>query len=117
LNGFATPPSQVIDREHPCQGKFSRPPLRLSLILFLALTFFLFCPLWAYLSLCGMGMPHDARPDCFLYSFIFNMPVSLPTPAILLVVLASFGVIAAWWQSPVSHTSIYPVLARAPPLS
>jgi hypothetical protein len=117
LNGFATPPSQVIDHEHPCQGIFSRPQLRLSLILFLALTFFLFCPLWAYIGLCGMGMHHDARPDCFLYSFIFNMPVSLPPPAILLVILTLFGVIAAWWQSLVFHPSIYPVLARAPPLS
>jgi hypothetical protein len=117
LNGFATPQSHVIDREHPCQEKSSRPQLRLSLILFLTLTFFLFCPLWAYLSLCSMSVHHDARPDCFLYSFIFNMPMSLPPPALLLVVLASFGVIAAWWQSPVSHTSIYPVRARAPPLS
>jgi hypothetical protein len=117
LNGFTTPQSHVIYREHPCKGIFSRPQLRLSLILFLALTFFLFCPLWAYLSLCGMSMHHDARPDCFLYSFIFNMPMSVPPPAILLVVLTSFGVLAAWWQSPVFQTSIYPVLARAPPLS
>ena len=117
MNGFATPQLHVIDREHPGKGIFSRPQLRLSLILFLALTFFLFCPLWAYIGLCGMGMHDDARPDCFLYSFIFNMPVSLPPPAILLVVLTLFGVIAAWWQSLVFHPSIYPVLARAPPLS
>src|SRR6266511_5857440 len=112
LNGFATPQSHVIDREHTCKGKFSRLQLRPSLILFLTLTFFLFCPLWAYLALCGMGMPHDARPDCFLYSFIFNIPMSLPSPAIWLVVLTSFGVIAAWWPSPVIQASIYPVLAR-----
>jgi hypothetical protein len=95
---------------------FACPTPKLCLILFLAATFFLLCPLWAYLSLCSMDVHHDTGQSCFLYSFVFNMPVFLVTPALLLIILASFGVIAAWWQSPVFHTSIYPVLARAPPL-
>jgi hypothetical protein len=100
----------------PWRG-FACPTPKLCLILFLAATFFLLCPLWSYLALCSMDAHHDAGQSCFLYSFVFNMPVSLVTPAFLLIILASFGVIAAWWQSPVFHTSIYPVLARAPPLS
>lgn len=85
------------------------------LALFLALTFFLFCPLWAYLSVCGMSASSESS-SCFLYSFVFNMPVSLPHLAIVLAFLASLRLIADARPSPVFGPLIYRVLARAPPL-
>jgi hypothetical protein len=117
VNRFSAPQSAATGRARLRWRIFACQTPRLSLILFLTATFFLLCPLWAYLSLCSMDAHHDTGQSCFLYSFVFNMPVSLVTPAFLLIILASFGVIAAWWKSPVFHTSIYPVLARAPPLS
>ena len=98
------------------RGLFARLKPGGHLALFLALTFFLFCPLWAYLSLCGLSASHESG-SCFLYSFVFNMPVSLPHLAILLVILASLGLITDCRQSPVFRAPIYRPLARAPPLS
>ena len=86
-------------------------------LILLVLIFFLLCPLWASLSFCGLGMYRDIDRDCYLYNFIFNMPMSLPTPAILLVILASFRLIAACQQPYVVRGPLYRVLARAPPLS
>jgi len=101
---------------HTPRGFFTAPKLRLCLILFLAVTFFLLCPLWAYLSLCSLSAHPESGQGCFLYSFVFNMPVSLSSPAILLVILASFGFIAVY-----RHPLVFPIpfsqfLARAPPL-
>jgi hypothetical protein len=90
---------------------------RLCLILFLAVTFFLLCPLWAYLSLCSMDAHHGAGQSCFLYSFVFNMPVSLVTPTLLLVMLASFGMIMDYRAPPAFRILLSQFLARAPPLS
>ena len=96
---------------------FTCPTPRLCLILFLAATFFLLCPLWAYLSLCSMDAHHDTGQSCFLYSFVFNMPVSLVTPTLLLVMLVSFGVIRDYRAPPAFRSSFSRFLARAPPLS
>jgi hypothetical protein len=98
-------------------GVFSCLTPRLCLILFLAATFFLLCPLWAYLSFCSMDAHHHAGQSCFLYSFVFNMPVALVTPALLIVILASFGVIRDYRAPPAFCCSFLRFLARAPPLS
>jgi hypothetical protein len=87
------------------------------LIFFLALAFFLLCPLWAYLSLCSLSAHHEAGPSCFLYSLVFNMPVSLASPAILPVTLAAVGLVTVYRQPLVFHTLCSRPLARAPPLA
>lgn len=110
------PPLQAILRGHTLRDFVPRMKPRGQLALFLTLTFFLFCPLWAYLSVCGMHGSDDAGRDCFLYSFVFNMPVSLPYLAVVLAVLAALGLIADARQFPVFGPPIYRVLARAPPL-
>ena len=101
----------VLWRVSPCL----RP--KRCLILFLAVTFFLLCPLWAYLSLCSMDAHRDTGQNCFLYSFVFNMPVSLVPPALVLFILASFGVITWYRAPPVFSTPLARFPARAPPLS
>ena len=116
MNILALRHSQIICRARTLQGLSPRLKARGYLVLFLALTFFLFCPLWAYLSICGLNAHQDAGRGCFLYSFVFNMPVSLPQLAIALVFLASLGLIADARSSPVFSTPIYRGLARAPPL-
>jgi len=108
---------QMLSRTQRLQGVWPCLKPRLWLTLFLAVTFFLLCPLWAYLSLCNLDNHQDAGQSCFLYSFVFNMPVSLPSAAILLVILASIGVITVYRQSPVFRTFLSCFLARAPPLS
>ena len=85
----------------------------LCLILFLAVTFFLLCPLWAYVSLCSLDAHHGAGQSCFLYSFVFNMPVSLVAPALLLVILASLGVITDY-RAPLPFAAYYHASSRAP---
>jgi hypothetical protein len=67
----------MISQAHALRGRFPSLKPRLCLILFLVATFFLLCPLWAYLSLCSLSAQHEAGQSCFLYSFVFNMPVSL----------------------------------------
>jgi hypothetical protein len=117
MNRFTTPQSPATGRaRRPWQVFGCRTP-RLCLILFLAATFFLLCPLWAYFSLCSLDAHHDAGQSCFLYSFVFNMPVSLVTPALLLVMLASFGVIADYRPPPPFRSACSRFFARAPPLS
>jgi hypothetical protein len=110
------PPSRMGDQVHTPRGFFTAPKLRLCLILFLAVTFFLLCPLWAYLSLCSLSAHPESGQSCFLYSFVFNMPASLASPAILLVILASFGCIAVYRHPLVFPTPFSQFLARAPPL-
>jgi len=107
----------MSSQAHALRGLIPCLKPRLGLILFLAFAFFLFCPLWAYLSFCGLGVPLDASQGCFLYSFVFNMPMSLPTPAISLVILASLRLITDYRQPHVFRAPLYGVLARAPPLS
>jgi len=112
------PQSKITRRAEARLGFIPRLKPRGYLVLFLALTFFLFCPLWGYLSICGLSASHDAgHGGCFLYSFVFNMPVSLPPLAILPVILASVGLITDHRQLPIFRAPIYRVLARAPPLS
>ena len=113
----SAPPSHPIGRELMLGGILRRLQPSPCLILFLALTFLLLCPLWAYFSICGLGMPDNGGQGCFLYSFVFDMPVWLPPLAILLIILASLWLIAAARQSPVFRAVSYSVLARAPPLS
>jgi hypothetical protein len=117
INGLAAAQLYVRSPEQTIKSVSSRLKLRFSLILFLVATFFLLCPLWAYLSLCGMDAHHNAGQSCFLYSFVFNMPVSLPNPIVLLVMLGSFGFIVVCRPPPAFRTSLYRILARAPPLS
>jgi hypothetical protein len=115
MSAFATPPFQTIPRGHRLRDFIPRLKSRGHLALFLVLTFFLFCPLWAYLSLCALSMPPESS-SCFLYSFVFNMPASLPHLAIALALLASHGFIQDARRSPLYGPAIYRVLARAPPL-
>ena len=111
------PQSKITRRAEARLGFIPRLKPRGYLVLFLALTFFLFCPLWGYLSICGLSASHDAgHGGCFLYSFVFNMPASLPHLAIVLAFLASLRLIADARPSPVFGPLIYRVLARAPPL-
>ena len=117
MKSLIVPQAPAICRKPALRGLIPRLKPRGCLILFLALTFFLFCPLWAYLSICGLSAHDNARQGCFLYSFVFNMPVSLPPLAILLVILASVWLIADCRQARVFRAPIYRVLARAPPLS
>jgi hypothetical protein len=112
----AVPPSHMGYRVHTPRGFFTAPKLRLCLILFLAVTFFLLCPLWAYLSMCSLSAHPESGQSCFLYSFVFNMPASLSSPAILLVILASFGFITVYRHPLVFPTPFAQFLARAPPL-
>jgi len=116
MSSFATPPLQAIPRVHTLRDFVPRMKTRGYLALFLALSFFLFCPLWAYLSVCGPSAPDHAGGNCFLYSFVFNMPASLPYLAIVLALLAALRLIADARQSPVFRPPLYRVLARAPPL-
>jgi hypothetical protein len=117
MNRFSAPQSAATGRARLRRRIFACQTPRLSLILFLAATFFLLCPLWAYLSLCSMDAHHDTGQSCFLYSIVFNMPVSLATPALLLIILTSLGLITVYWQPLVFHTPFSRFLARAPPLS
>jgi hypothetical protein len=117
VNRLIPPQAAATGRGRLRRRIFARETSRLALILFLAATFFLLCPLWAYLSLCSMDAHHDTGQSCFLYSFIFNMPVSLVTPALLLIILASLGLVTVYWQPFVFHTLFCRFLARAPPLS
>jgi hypothetical protein len=112
----AVPPSRMGYQVHPPRGFFTASTLRLCLILFLAVTFFLLCPLWAYLSLCSLSAHYESGQGCFLYSFVFNMPASLASPAILLFILASFGYIAVYRHPLIFPTPFSQFLARAPPL-
>jgi hypothetical protein len=116
-NGLAALQRYVLSPEQTIKSVPFRLKLRFRLILFLVATFFLLCPLWAYLSLCGMDAHHDAGQSCFLYSFVFNMPVSLASPIILPVILAPFGFITIYRQPLVFCTTPSRFLARAPPLS
>ena len=109
--------SRISSRKQTLRGLLPGLRPRLYLILFLAFVFSLICPLWAYLSFCGPGACSDVGPDCFLYNAVFNMPMSLPIPAVLLVVLVSSLLIAIYPQSPVFRVPINHILARAPPLS
>ena len=86
------------------------------LIFFLVLTFFLFCPVWAYLSICGLSAHDHGSQGCFLFSFVFNMPVALPPLAFLLSILASSQLIAEGLYLPIFREPLSRVLARAPPL-
>jgi hypothetical protein len=117
VNRFIALKSLVTSRACLPWGGFACLTPRRCLILFLAVTFFLLCPLWAYLSLCSMDAHHGAGQSCFLYSFVFNMPVSLVAPALLLVILASLGVITDYRAPPVFRSLFSRFLARAPPLS
>jgi hypothetical protein len=117
VNRFTGLQSPATGRARRPWRAFACPTRRLCLILFLAATFFLLCPLWAYLSLCSLDAHHNAGQSCFLYSFVFNMPVSLVTPALLLVMLASFGVITDYRPPPAFRSPYSCFLARAPPLS
>ena len=117
VNRFIAPQSAATGRARLRWRIFACQTPKLSLILFLAATFFLLCPLWAYLSLCSMDAHHDTGQSCFLYSIVFNMPVSLVTPALLLIILTSLGLITVQWQPLVFHTPFSRFLARAPPLS
>ena len=117
VNRFSAPQSAATGRARLRWRIFACQTPRHSLILFLAATFFLLCPLWAYLSLCSMDAHHDTGQSCFLYSFVFNMPVSLVTPALLVIILTSLGLITVYWQPLVFHTLFSRFLARAPPLS
>jgi hypothetical protein len=117
MNRFSAPQSAATGRARLRRRIFACKTPRLSLILFLAATFFLLCPLWAYLSLCSMDAHHDTGQSCFLYSIVFNMPVSLAAPALLLIILTSLGLITVYWQPLVFHTPFSRFLARAPPLS
>jgi hypothetical protein len=114
---FIAPQSPATSRARRPGRVFACRTPRLCLILFLTATFFLLCPLWAYLSLCSMDAHHDAGQSCFLYSFVFNMPVSLVTPTLLLVMLASFGVIRDYRAPPAFRSPFSRFLARPPPLS
>lgn len=110
-------PSRRIFQGRALRGLIPCLKPKLGLVLFLAFTFFLLCPLWAYLSFCGIGAYRDASQDCFLYNAVFNMPMSLPTPAIPLFIMASFLVIARGRPFPVFGAPRYRILTRAPPLS
>jgi hypothetical protein len=110
------PPSRMGYRAHTPGRFFTAPKLRLCLILFLAVTFFLLCPLWAYLSLCSLSAHPESGQGCFLYSLVFNMPVALSSPAVLLVILASFRCISVYRHPLVFPTPFSQFLARAPPL-
>jgi hypothetical protein len=110
------PPSRLGYQAHTPRGFFTAPKLRLCLILFLAVTFFLLCPLWAYLSLCSLSAHPESGQSCFLYSLVFNMPASLVSPAVLLVIPASCGFIAFYRHPLVFPTPSFQFLARAPPL-
>ena len=99
------------------RGFLSHLKPKSCLVLFLALTFFLLCPLWAYLSICGLGAHDNGAQGCFLYNFVFNMPVSLPPMALFLIILASFRLIADGRHLPIFCAPLSGVLARAPPLS
>ena len=117
MNRFIVPQAAAIRRAPLRRRIFGCQTPRLALILLLAATFFLLCPLWAYLALCSMDAHHDTGQSCFLNSFVFNMPVSLVTPAFLLIILTSLGLIAFYCQPLVFHTPFSRFLARAPPLS
>jgi hypothetical protein len=114
---LAVVPSRLNGRDHTLRGLCPRLQPRLYLIFLLALTFFLLCPLWAYVSLCGLGLSCQTGEDCSIYNFVFNMPVLLPTLTISLVILASVRVIAVCQPPHLVRGPIYRVLARAPPLS
>ncbi len=116
MSAPTVPPFRIRYQVYTDRGFLTAPKLRVCLILFLAVTFFLLCPLWAYLSLCSLSAHHESRQGCFLYSFVFNMPASLSSPAILLVILASFGFIAVYRHPLVFPTPFSRFLARAPPL-
>jgi hypothetical protein len=109
--------SHMSSRKQALRGVLPSLKPRLYLILFLAFVFFLICPLWAYLSFCGPGACSDVGPECFLYNAVFNMPISLPMLAVLLVILAYSLLSVISPQSPVFCAPIDCILARAPPLS
>lgn len=113
----AMPQSKITRRAEALVGFIPRLKPKGYLVLFLTLTFFLFCPLWTYLSVCGMHWSDDVGQECFLYSFVFNMLLSLPALAALLVTLVFFQFIADDRQSPIFHVPTSWVFARAPPLS
>jgi hypothetical protein len=109
--------SRLTSRKQALRELLPAPKPRLYLILFLVFAFFLICSLWAYLSFCGLGACSGVAQDCFLYNTVFNMPMSLPMPSVLLVILASFRLIAICPHSPVFRAPSYRILPRAPPLS
>jgi hypothetical protein len=109
--------SRMSSRKQALRGVLPSLKPRLYPILLLAFVFFLICPLWAYLSFCGLGACSHVGPDCSLHNAVFNIPMSLPIPAALLVILVSSLLSAIYPQSPVFRVPINRILARAPPLS
>jgi hypothetical protein len=114
---LTVPQSRTISQAYTLRERFPSLKPRFCLILFLAFAFFLFCPLWGYFSFCGIDASHDASQNCFLYNFVFNMPLWLPTPAILLVTLVFLPSNPIAPYSPVFGAPLYRISARAPPLS
>jgi hypothetical protein len=115
MNGHAVSHFQLMGMSPRRRGAFPYFMPSLWLILLLALTFFLLCPLWGYLSFCSLSASHNASQGCSLYNFLFNMPTSVPMPATLLVILVPFGTVVLCRQPRMFQTSLYRLLPRAPP--